>query len=196
MGFFVSQVKILVKLNFELLKTPDNPNLKKVEATMKTIPNLLTNISKYITISLALGLSLFTPKILLAEQLPSPSNSILSKEIYFYGKSPVRDQLGVEYLIFLVQNNKLVGAFYQISSEFNCFYGKVSQEQISLAVIDPYDNTISPYAIALESSSNLASESNNLVKELTLSGYHEIKEYNNHDLEMLNICQQELQNKI
>lgn len=163
---------------------------------MKIIPNLLTNISKYITVSLALGLSLFTPKILLADQLPLPSNSIFNNGIYFYGKSPIRDQLGVEYLIFLVQNNKVVGAFYQVGSEFNCFHGDISQDQISLSVIDPYDNTVYPYSIALESSSTLASESNNLIKELALSGHHKIKDYNDHDLEMLDICRQDLQDKI
>lgn len=159
---------------------------------MKLNQNLLTKIYRNLAISVALGLSLLTPKIILADQ----TNTILNNGIHFYGKSTNRDQLGSEYLIFEVKNNQLIGLFYMPSSEFNCFYGKVNQDNISLSILDPYDNNIYPYSIALENSSPLASEGENLVKNLGLSGYHRIENYNESDLQMLNICQGELADKI
>jgi hypothetical protein len=161
---------------------------------MKNTQINLSNLLRNIAASLALGLSLFTPKLALAEAIVTPPNSIFNNGIHFYGKSPLRDQLGVEYLIFSVENNRLVGAFYQVSSEFNCFYGNVNQGQINLSIIDPYDNAIYPYNIALENVSPVATGGENLPVDLRLSGYHPLADYNEHDLEMLNICRQDLEN--
>jgi hypothetical protein len=159
---------------------------------MKLNHNLLTKISRNITLSIALGLSLFCPKMILAD----PSPQILNNGIHFYGKSSTRDQVGSEYLIFTVKNNQVVGLFYMPSSEFNCFYGNISQDKISLSILDPYDNTINPYSIGLENTSPLASQGDNLVKNLGLSGFYPIDNPNENDLQMLNSCLSELTDKI
>lgn len=165
------------------------------EAVMNINYRLLIKIYRKIAVSLALGLSFLAPKLLLAEIINDPVNAILNNGIYFYGKSPERDKLGVEYLIFKVQNNQLIGTFYMPQSEFSCFSGQVEQDKISLAIMDTYDNSIYPYSIALENQSPLASEGENLVRNLGLSGFNQIEKYNEQDLELLNICEKDLSNK-
>ncbi len=153
--------------------------------------NLFKKISKHITLSFLLGLSLFTPTKILADNISSETNSVLANGIHLYGQSPERDRLGVEYLVFAVNNNKIVGAFYQPLSEFNCFYGGLDGNKIILSILDPYDGRVHPYFIALQNSSPLASQGDNVGKNFSLVGYHAFTTVNDNELEMLNTCQEQ-----
>ncbi len=110
--------------------------------------------------------------------------------IYLYGQSPKPEQIGQEYLVFKVDAGKVTGAFYMPRSEYSCFSGQVTANSLSLMVRDPYDNTVSPYAIALNPSDPVASKNPN-VGTMNLDGYHAIGKLSANDHRMLNDCLKE-----
>lgn len=116
-----------------------------------------------------------------------PNSSPLVDGVYLYGKSPQPEQLGQEYLVIRVNQGQVVGAFYMPQSEFNCFYGSVNAQQMSLSVVDPYDNTVHPYSIALQTTSPIVAQNASSVT-LTLEGYHQISKLSENDQRILNVC--------
>lgn len=118
---------------------------------------------------------------------PKEADSALADGIYLYGQSPQPEQLGQEYLVFKVQAGRVIGAFYMPRSEFACFSGTVNSRQMQLSIVDPYDNTVSPYTIALQELSPVAN-SGQLSRAVGLEGYHQISEISNLDRHILGIC--------
>ena len=106
---------------------------------------------------------------------------------YLYGQSPQREELGQEYLVFKVNAGKVTGAFYQPRSEYSCFSGELTASELSLSIRDPYDNTSSPYAIALKPQEPVAGNSKNL-GTMTLDGYHALGKLSTNDRQMLKDC--------
>jgi hypothetical protein len=106
---------------------------------------------------------------------------------YLYGQSPQREQLGQEYLVFTVNAGKVTGAFYQPRSEYSCFSGELTASQLSLSIRDPYDNSVSPYAIALTPQAPVAGNHPNL-GNMTLDGYHALGKLSANDQRMLKDC--------
>jgi hypothetical protein len=106
---------------------------------------------------------------------------------YLYGQSPVADEIGQEYVVFQVQQNRVVGAVYLPHSEFSCFSGTIDAQQMNLSVLDPYDSSVYSYAIALQDSSPVAS-GDKLPRSVGLQGYHSIAEMSESDRSILNRC--------
>ena len=106
---------------------------------------------------------------------------------YLYGQSPQREELGQEYLVFKVNAGKVTGAFYQPRSEYSCFSGELTASQLSLSIRDPYDNSVSPYAIALKPQEPVAGNGKNL-GTMTLDGYHALGKLSANDRRMLKDC--------
>ena len=73
--------------------------------------------------------------------------------VYLYGQSPQPNTIGSEYLVFEVNQGQVIGGFYMPSSSFDCFYGSVEAQKLALTVVDSYEQTPHPYAVALQSES-------------------------------------------
>jgi hypothetical protein len=110
---------------------------------------------------------------------------------YLYGQSPEKEQLGLEYLVFKTVDNKVVGAIYFPQSEFNCFYGNLTSQGLELSIIDPNDSAIYPYAIALETTTVVATTGNQVFSQdyPNLQGYYPIQNLSQLDHQLLEICQ-------
>nr|ADN14713.1 conserved hypothetical protein [Gloeothece verrucosa PCC 7822] len=117
---------------------------------------------------------------------PSP----LADGVYLYGQSPEPEQLGQEYLVIRVDRGQVVGAFYMPQSEFNCFYGSVNARALNLSVVDPYDQSVHPYSIALQTTAPVAAQNASSVTS-TLEGYHQISKLSENDQRILNVCIQQ-----
>ncbi len=106
--------------------------------------------------------------------------------LHLYGQSPVRDQLGQEYLIFMVKENRVIGAIYLPSSEFSCFKGNISGGAMNLSILDPYENATYTHSIALQPTSPMAANSTS--QELGLEGYYSIEKITDNDRRILRTC--------
>ena len=111
----------------------------------------------------------------------------LKNGTYLYGQSPQREQLGQEYLVFKVNAGKVTGAFYQPRSEYSCFSGELTASQLSLSIRDSYDNSVSPYAIALKPQEPVAGNAQNL-GNMTLDGYYALGKLSANDQRILKDC--------
>ena len=99
-----------------------------------------------------------------------PRTDRLSNGIYLYGQSAIQEQIGKEYLVFEIKNDKVVGALYLPYSSFSYFYGTQKPGQLDVTVADSYDNSIYPYSISL-------------------INYHRLTKPSENDLRILAICQ-------
>ncbi|WP_416676291.1 hypothetical protein [Egbenema bharatensis] len=112
--------------------------------------------------------------------------------VYLYGQSPERDQIGSAYMIFEVTQGEVVGAFYMPRSSFDCFYGDFQVDRMALTVIDSYEQTSHPYAVALEPTDTLAATEAE-VTPVGLEGFHQIENPSENDLRILSTCQSDFQ---
>lgn len=108
--------------------------------------------------------------------------------IYLYGQSPEPDQIGSAYMVFQVEQGQVVGAFYMPRSSFDCFQGDFHADQLALTVINSYEQTRHPYAIALEPTDALATTGTESTP-VTLEGFHAIENVSDNDLRILSTCQ-------
>ncbi|NER78036.1 MAG: hypothetical protein F6K42_00330 [Leptolyngbya sp. SIO1D8] len=112
----------------------------------------------------------------------------LADGIYSFGESPEAGQTGSTYMVLSVQSQQVVGAFYQPSSSFDCFYGQVTGNELTLTVVDSYDQTQYPYALALDASSQIASQDSG-ANALVPSGFYPLAELSDLDHSILSTCQ-------
>jgi hypothetical protein len=115
------------------------------------------------------------------------SISGLSDGVYLYGQSPKPDQVGQGYFIFEVNQRKVVGALYMPRSSFDCAAGSFAGNRLALTVVNSYDRTTNPFDIALERSSNVASNRPE-GDEIGLQGFHRISSISQNDYRILNVC--------
>ncbi|NJL89686.1 MAG: hypothetical protein HC916_07720 [Coleofasciculaceae cyanobacterium SM2_1_6] len=120
---------------------------------------------------------------------------------YLYGQAPVAGQLGQEYVVFEVLQGRVVGALYMPSSEFSCFQGTLTNNQMNVTVANSYDNSAFIHQIAqgeqdqrlaaVGGGSNLLNEINSLTypHELELDNYHRISDVSANDQRLLAACQ-------
>jgi hypothetical protein len=115
--------------------------------------------------------------------------------IYLYGQSPERDQIGSAYMVFEVTQGEVIGAFYMPRSSFDCFYGNLQADRIALTVIDSYERTPHPYAVALEPADTLATTESG-VTPVGLEGFHAIDSPSENDLQILSTCRADFQSRL
>lgn len=113
----------------------------------------------------------------------------LADGIYLYGQTPERDQLGSAYMVFESNQGQVVGAFYMPHSSFDCFYGNFEADRLALTVIDSYEQTPHPYAIALQPTDSLATTETGFAAPISLEGFHAIDTVTENDLRILSTCQ-------
>jgi len=119
------------------------------------------------------------------------NNRTLPNGIYLYGQSRQPDQIGHQYIVFEVSGSSLVGALYMPHSEFSCFQGTMTANELEMTVNHPYDNVQYPYAIALSATSPLASRDPEAKAPASLAGYHPLEEISANDQRILATCQKE-----
>lgn len=147
--------------------------------------------------SVAQAEPLTSPNSIQTSQLPSTERSSRSLDdgVYLYGQSPEPETLGSAYVVFEVEQNRLIGAFYMPYSSFDCFHGEVQGEQLALNVVNSYERTEHPYSLALNTSADVASAVDQAAP-VGLEGYHLIEDLSDNDQRMLEVCQADLQPQI
>jgi hypothetical protein len=106
---------------------------------------------------------------------------------YLYGRSEQPEQIGQEYIVMQVRGDRAIGAIYFPRSEFNCFSATLEGRRINLAIVDPYDEKVYPYAIAVQELATVASQER-LSLSPTLAGYQQLKTIGDSDRRILDIC--------
>lgn len=121
--------------------------------------------------------------------VPAASDS-MPDGVYLYGQSSTPEQIGKEYLIFEVRGGKIIGAVYMPASEFNCFHGTLSSEQLNLTLVNPEDNTSYSYSIALQKNTQIAEAGGRIASpsSVSLEGYHRIDTVSQNDKQLLSSC--------
>lgn len=127
-----------------------------------------------------------------SETIPATVNAALEDGTYLYGQSPERDQLGQGYFVFEVKQGQVMGALYMPHSSFDCASGSFKAQELALTVVNSYDRTTNPFAIALDTTSTVASATNPSLKQIGLEGFHPL-EVSENDRRILNVCKADFQ---
>lgn len=109
--------------------------------------------------------------------------------VYLYGQSPEPNQIGSAYMVFQVEQGQVEGAFYMPRSSFDCFYGSFQSDHLALTVINSYEKTHYPYAIALEPQDAVATIDDGTLPPVGLQGFHRLESPSENDLHILSTCQ-------
>ena len=117
----------------------------------------------------------------------SGSTPPLLNGTYLYGESPVAETVGAVYFVFEAKDGQVSGAIYQPSSSFDCVRGTVGNGALDLVITDAYDQTESPYSMALVGNSTVASTSGGGAPT-QLEGMHAIATLSNLDQHLLATC--------
>jgi hypothetical protein len=139
----------------------------------------------------------FTPaESVVSQQTSTPALATrhsIPDGVYLYGQADEPQQIGSAYMVFEVQQNQVVGAFYMPQSSFDCFSGEFQADQLALNVVDSYEQTVHPYAVALEAGAPIASATGEAIAPAELEGFHRLDEVSEADQTILATCQADLQ---
>jgi hypothetical protein len=125
------------------------------------------------------------------------SSSTLADGTYLYGQSQTAEQVGSAYMVFEVKQGKLLGAFYMPRSSFDCFYGSLEADRMALTVVDSYEQSPHPYAVALKSVTPVAMAGDETIAApVSLEGFHRLETLSNNDQRILSTCKANYQNRI
>lgn len=133
---------------------------------------------------------------LMTEAPPIPSEIPINDGVYLYGQSETPDQLGKEYLVFETRQGKVIGAFYQPQSEFSCFYGAMESEQMSLSVVDAFENQEYRYTIALQRNTTVADSHQPTLGKVELQGFQPLQVVSDRDAQILAVCRNNHQQQV
>lgn len=112
----------------------------------------------------------------------------LNDGVYLYGQSTQTEQIGSAYMVFEVKQGEVVGAFYMPRSSFDCFFGKFEADQLALTVVDSYEQTQHPYAVALETPDPIAMAQGGTIAPVSLEGFHRLDDVSANDQQILSTC--------
>lgn len=134
------------------------------------------------------------------ESIPASTDAstgpVLADGVYLYGQSEQPEQIGSAYMVFEVNQGKVVGAFYMPRSSFDCFYGNLEADHVALNVVDSYEQSVHPYAVALETSAPIATTGSEAVTPVGLEGFHQISSVSNNDQRILSTCKANYQDQM
>ncbi|MGB3296821.1 MAG: hypothetical protein WBA76_01030 [Phormidesmis sp.] len=120
----------------------------------------------------------------------SSAQSVLEDGNYLFGQSPNPNQIGSDYIVFAVKDNRTVGAFYQPNSSFDCFSGEVTPERLAVNIVESYTQTVYPYAIAMTTDEPLVA--GEAAGAYTIEGFSQLAALSAQDQEILAVCQADL----
>lgn len=124
-----------------------------------------------------------------------------SNGIYLYGQSAQPEQIGQEYLVFEVNRDRVIGAFYMPRSEFSCFQGTIESQQLRLTMQNSDLETADAGSAEGQQYQPVAtaSTSPNVVSlpvSVTLKNYHPITTVSANDREIINACKASYQEQM
>jgi hypothetical protein len=108
--------------------------------------------------------------------------------VYLYGQSEQPEQIGSQYMVFQVDHGQIVGAFYMPYSSFDCFYGKIESDKMALTIVNSYEQTRYPYAVALQPTDSVAMAGSETLAPMGLEGFHAIANVSSNDQRILSTC--------
>ncbi|MCY7320275.1 MAG: hypothetical protein LH660_00320 [Phormidesmis sp. CAN_BIN36] len=132
-------------------------------------------------------------------QAKPPSTAVaspLKNGVYLYGQSTQPNQVGKAYFVFEVRQGNVVGALFMPRSSFDCAYGTFQPDRVALTVVDSYDKSENPYAIALERTASVATRGNPALKQINLEGFEPLTALSENDRRILNVCKQNYQQRV
>ena len=127
--------------------------------------------------------------------LESDDDPTVASGAYLFGESPEPGQLGKEYMVFEVNDGRMVGGFYSPSSDFSCFTGNIKDDVMNLAVEDADLQSTSTISVQLYLSNEIAANSELLLpfeSALGLQGTYRIPELDRTSQVVLDTCRAEM----
>ena len=112
----------------------------------------------------------------------------LNDGVYLYGQSTQAEQIGSAYMVFEVKQGEVVGAFYMPRSSFDCFFGEFEADKLALTVVDSYEQTQHPYAVALETPDPIAMAQGGTIAPVSFEGFHRLDNVSANDQQILSTC--------
>lgn len=170
-------------------------------ASLILIVGVLGGNANAITVNSGVNLSGYNSHQAVASQLiPEKVASVkhLADGIYLYGQSSQPEQLGQEYMVFEVQGNRVIGAFYMPQSEFNCFQGNLESQQLNITLAnsetDVAESTpgegqqFQPIAAVNTSPNGNQFDAVTFPVAVKLENYHRINSVSTNDQQILGMC--------
>lgn len=148
-------------------------------------------------LSIATGLMSLSVPAQAAPQMAQRNATVqtsLPNGVYLYGQASEPGQIGRAYFVFEVRQGKLLGALYMPRSSFDCTYGSVQSDKLALTVIDSYEKSENPYAIAVER--NAVAGQNPGVAPIGLEGFQKLDKVSENDQRILNVCKTNYQSRV
>ena len=68
---------------------------------------------------------------------------------YVYSSASEANQLGETYMVFEADGDRIVGGFYMPSSSFDCFDGRLEENQLALNIQDSYSEQTYHFNLAV-----------------------------------------------
>ena len=170
--------------------------LTRVLSSLKQATALIAGLS--ITTASLVSLSTpsqASPRTMNLDKVVAAQASTLPNGTYLYGQADQPDQIGKAYFVFEVRTSKVLGALYMPRSSFDCTYGSFQDNKVALTVIDSYDKTENPFAIALEQNSSVASRENSSLAPVGLEGFQPIGKLSATDQRILQVCKTHYQQR-
>lgn len=124
---------------------------------------------------------------LVAQPQAAQATPVLAEGQYLYGQTQQANVPGQTYLLLQVQQDRVVGAFYQPNSAFDCVQGAVGSSALELAVVDSYEQTTHPYRLALHSDATLTAGVG-AAGPVRIEGFHPIAALSQGDQAILQTC--------
>jgi hypothetical protein len=126
----------------------------------------------------------------LAQTNQSSLNSI-ANGVYLYGESNRPNVVGKEYIIFEMNRDRTIGAFYLPRSEFSCFYGQFKGAKLNVTIIDPFDGQKFKSTLVYNRNGLSASKQPMMGKP----NYQPLSKISNNDRRILAACKLQLKNR-
>lgn len=124
---------------------------------------------------------------LVAQPQAAQATPVLAEGQYLYGQTQQANVPGQTYLLLQVQQDRVVGAFYQPASAFDCVHGAIGSSALELAVVDSYEQTSSAYRLALRSEATL-SAGTSAAGPVQVEGFYPIATLSQGDQAILQTC--------
>lgn len=134
-----------------------------------------------------------TPPKTIAQSVERGS-TFLNDGIYLYGESPEPEQIGQAYMVFEVNQGRVLGAFYMMNSSFDCFSGVSEGNQLALNVVDSYTQEAHPFSLGLYHPAAITASTfpGADQQNITIEGFHPIPTVSQNDRRMLEVCKADL----
>jgi len=108
--------------------------------------------------------------------------------VYLYGQSP--HQIAQDYMVFEAAQDKVIGAFYRLESEYSCFWGNIESHQLNLTVMEPYSQETYAYQVPLQTVVQAAARGGRShYTPPEIQGTHRLEQISSQDHQILNACQ-------